>query len=178
MSENTRSVLTSRDTTLAYLAGMIDGDGYITITRSVRAGKEYFGAQVGIAGTRPEPHELAASLWGGKVNRFVPKNLNHRPQFQWQRMGKSSVAAIEAILPYLLIKREHAVLALELQEFASESNVDDPFPWFGPDFDVVARMRKMREKMISMNQSRNRVGKRAAGRLLDGVQHDGFPGVV
>ena len=31
-------------TTFAYLAGMIDGDGYISITRSVRAGREYFGA--------------------------------------------------------------------------------------------------------------------------------------
>lgn len=34
-------------TTLAYLAGMIDGDGYITITRSTRGSKDYFGAQVG-----------------------------------------------------------------------------------------------------------------------------------
>lgn len=30
-------------TTLAYLAGMIDGDGYITITRSTRGSKDYFG---------------------------------------------------------------------------------------------------------------------------------------
>lgn len=29
--------------------------------------------------------------------------------------------------------------------------------------------------MIDMNQSRNRVGKKRAGRLLDGVQHDGYP---
>ena len=59
-------------TTLAYLAGMIDGDGYISITRSVRNGNEYFGPQVGIAGTRREPHDLAASIWGGVVSTYKP----------------------------------------------------------------------------------------------------------
>lgn len=162
-------------TTLAYLAGMIDGDGYITITRSVRAGKEYFGAQVGIAGTRPEPHQLAASIWGGVVSRYEPANPNHRAQYQWQRMGASAVVAIQAIYPYLLIKKEHAELALELHDYVCEARSEDPFPWFGPNFDPLARMRAMRDEMIAMNQSRNRVGKKAAGRLLDGDQLDGFP---
>lgn len=162
-------------TTLAYLAGMIDGDGFITITASVRAGKEYFGPQVGIAGTRREPHDLAASLWGGKVSRYEPKNPTHRAQFQWQRVGNSAVAVLEAIFPYLLIKQEHAVLALELAEHLANSKADDPFPWFGPDYDPVGAMRRMREEMIGINQSRNRLRKKAAGRLLDGRTWDGFP---
>jgi hypothetical protein len=162
-------------TTLAYLAGMIDGDGYISITRSVRAGKEYFGAQIGIAGTRPEPHRLAASLWGGIVSRYEPANPNHRAQYQWQRMGASAVAAIEAIYPYLLIKQEHASLALALHEHVRECRSDDPFPWFSPDYDPVVAMRAMRDEMIALNQSRNRVGKKAAGRLLDGRTWDEVP---
>ena len=162
-------------TTLAYLAGMIDGDGYITITRSTRGSKDYFGAQVGIAGTRREPHDLAASLFGGKVSCYQPTNPDHRAQFQWQRMGKAAVPVIEGILPYLLIKKEHALLALELQEHAAEVTSPNPFPWFGPDYDQLAAMRRMREEMIGMNQSRNRVGKKAAGRLLDGSTWDGFP---
>jgi hypothetical protein len=164
-------------TVLAYLAGMIDGDGYITITRSTRKGKDYFGAQVGIAGTRREPHDLAASLFGGKVSCYQPANPNHRPQFQWQRMGKAAVPVLGAILPYLLIKSQHAVLALELQEHAEQITYEDPFPWFGPDYDPLPAMRRMREEMIEMNQSRNRLRKKAAGRLLDGVEHNGFPEV-
>lgn len=162
-------------TTLAYLAGMIDGDGYITITRSVRSGKEYFGAQIGIAGTRPEPHQLAASLWGGVVSRYEPANPNHRAQYQWQRMGASAVGAIQAIYPYLLIKKEHAELALELHDYVCEARSEDPFPWFGPNFDPLIRMRAMRDEMIALNQSRNRVGKKAAGRLLDGRTWDEVP---
>lgn len=164
-------------TTLAYLAGMIDGDGYITIARSTAKGKDYFAAQVGIAGTRREPHDLAARLFGGAVYCYRPANPRHRPQFQWQRMGKAAVPVIEAVLPYLLIKTDHALLALELQEHVAQCTTDDPFPWFSPSYDPISAMRRMRDEMIDMNQSRNkvRIGKKAAGRQLDGRTHDGFP---
>ena len=162
-------------TTYAYLAGMIDGDGYITITRSTRGGKDYFGAQVGIAGTRRDPHDLAASLFGGKVSCYQPANPKHRPQFQWQRMGKAALPVIEGILPYLLLKKEHALLALELQELATEASSPDPFPWFGPDYDPLAAMRRMRDEIIGMNQSRSRWRKSDADGLLDGREHNGFP---
>lgn len=161
--------------TLAYLAGMIDGDGYISIVRSVRGGKEYFGAQIGIAGTRPEPHQLAASIWGGAVSRYEPVNPKHRPQYQWSRQGKVAAAVITAIEPYLLIKRDHAALALELHEHAQDVRAEDAFPWFGPDYDPITRMRAMREEMIALNQSRNRIGKKLAGRALEGQLHTDFP---
>lgn len=164
-------------TTLAYLAGMIDGDGYITINRSQRGQYVYHGPQIGIAGTRREPHDLAASLWGGTVCMHRPKNQLHRPQFQWSRQGAAAVPIIEALLPYLLIKREHAELALELWMHLEEGKSDDPYPWFSPSYDPVRARDAMRADMIDLNQSRNRVGKKSAGRLLDGVQHDGFPEV-
>lgn len=163
-------------TTLAYLAGMIDGDGYITINRSVRAGKVYHGPAVGIAGTRREPHDLAASLWGGAVSRYAPKNPNHRPQFQWSRQGAKAAMIIRAIEPYLLVKREHAWLALHLWEHIEEGRSDDPFPWYGPNFNPARERDEMRDWMIDINQSRSRVrGKAAAGRLLDGRTHEEFP---
>lgn len=168
-------MLKATPTTLAYLAGMIDGDGYISITRACRKGKLYFGPQVGIAGTRREPHDLAASIWGGSVTCYFPKNILHRPQFQWCRVGASAVAVIEAIEPYLLIKREHAGLALMLHEHIEMGRSDDPFPWFGPSYDPTPQSELMREEMIGLNQSRNRVGKAKAGRVLDGRTWDEVP---
>ena len=44
-----------RDVDLTYLAGVIDADGYVTATRSERKGRLYFGAQVGITGSRRQP---------------------------------------------------------------------------------------------------------------------------
>jgi hypothetical protein len=147
--------------TLAYIAGIIDGDGYISITRvrAKRNAAEYFGAQIGIAGTRREPHDLASSLWGGKVACYAPVNPHHRPQYQWSRVGHTAVTVITAIYPYLLIKREHAELALELHAYLEEARSSDPFPWFGPDYDPVVVMRRMRDEMIDLNQSRRRVRK-------------------
>jgi hypothetical protein len=164
-----------KDTTLAYLAGMIDGDGYITINRSDRAGKIYHAPQVGIAGTRREPHDLAASLWGGKVGCYYPTNTAHRPQFQWSRQGAQAAEIIKLLQPFLLIKIEHAWLALNLWEHIQEGRSSDPFPWYGPHFEPICERDEMREHMIEINQSRNRIGKKAAGRLLDGVEHNGTP---
>ncbi len=164
-------------TALAYLAGMIDGDGYITIARAYRGGRYYHTPQVGIAGTRSEPHEFAASLWGGAINRYVPKNPLHRPQFQWCRSGITAAGVIEAIRPYLLVKAEQADLALELWEHLEFGRGEDPFPWFGPHYDPIPERDRMREEMIVLNQSRNRLRKKPAGRLLDGIEHNGMPGL-
>ncbi|RQZ08946.1 hypothetical protein DF105_01205 [Burkholderia stagnalis] len=172
MSENSKIEVPT--TTLAYLAGIIDGDGYVTITHSTRGGREYFAPQVGISGTMRAPHDLAASIWGGSVYRYLPKNENHRPQFQWQRQGAAAITCIAAIYPYLLLKQEHALLAMELWETVEEARSDDSFPWFGSAYDPLADMRRMRAEMIDLNQSRVR-SRKYAGRLLDGRTHDEFP---
>lgn len=167
----------SEATTLAYLAGMIDADGYITITRANRRGRLYHAPQVGIAGTRPAPHALAASIWGGTISRYEPRNPLHGAQYQWCRVGAAAVPVIEAIFPYLRVKVDQAALAIELWQHVEDGKRDDPFPWFGPSYDPIAAREALRDEAIDLNQSRSRVGKKAAGRLLDGVAHDGFPEV-
>lgn len=42
--------------------------------RSTRKGRTYFGAVIGVSGTRRQPHDLAASLWGGTVWLYTPKD--------------------------------------------------------------------------------------------------------
>lgn len=208
---------------LAYLAGIIDADGYVTIQRSVHAGRPYFGAKVGIAGTSDEPHQLASLLWGGKVSRYEPKNPAHKAQYQWSRSGKEAAAILASILPYLRIKRPHAELALRLQDHLSEMRSEDSFPWFGPDYQPLLdadlmfheakglNVRQPRKGSATVNlESPNPdfltkpeviyvsldgrifedadeappgsaamalVGKKNAGRLLDGVEHNGMPAV-
>lgn len=141
------------EVTLAYLAGVIDSDGYISISQSTHESGLYFGAAVGIAGTRPQPHELAASIWGGRIHRYVPKNSRHRAQFQWSRHGDRALAIIEQIRPHLRVKREQADLAIELQELVIYSRT----PLFGAGFDPVPICERMRSRMIeTLNQDRRR----------------------
>jgi hypothetical protein len=161
-------------TVLAYLAGIFDADGYITINRSVRKGRVYHGPQVGIAGTRRQPHDLAASIWGGNINRYVPKNPRHRPQYQWTRQGASAIVVIEAIRPYLLVKADQAALAIDLWDDIQDGKDDDPFPWAVAGYDPVPSRDALRKDVMALNQSRNR-GSVAAGRTLDGRTHDEWP---
>lgn len=43
-------------------------------SKVVDAGEWYFGAVIGVSGTRRQPHDLAASLWGGTVWLYTPKD--------------------------------------------------------------------------------------------------------
>ncbi len=164
--------------TLAYLAGVIDSDGYISIVRSERNGSLYHAPQIGISGTRRQPHDLAASIWGGAVSLYHPKNPAHRGQYQWSRQGAVAATAIEAVLPFLRIKGDHALLALDLWQNIEDGRCEDPFPWFGPHYNPIATREAMRAEMIGINQSRNRVGKSRAGRLLDGREWNEMPGAL
>lgn len=121
--------------TLAYIAGIIDADGYITIQRSSHKGKRYFGAKIGIAGTNRIPHDLAASIWGGKVSCHIPKNPSHKPQFQWSRAGREASEIIATLHPFLRIKIAQADIALAVDWHLEEGRGDDPYPHLHAGYD-------------------------------------------
>jgi hypothetical protein len=95
-------------TVLAYLAGVIDSDGFVGVQRQAKRGRLYFGVRVGITGTRRQPHDLAAATFGGNVTE-------HDGNFQWMRTGRSAPAVLVAVRPYLRVKARQADLALALQ---------------------------------------------------------------
>ncbi len=155
-----------KDTDLAYLAGMIDADGYITASRTLRESGWKFAAQVGITGSRREPHDLAASIFGGKVTQHQPKgdNAHYKVQHHWQRTGANAVPIIEAIQPYLRVKCEQAAGALALQEsllIARALPDDDPMPWMPADYDVVGHWHVMVDEIRSHHARRGRVARAA-----------------
>ncbi len=157
------------DVELAYLAGIIDADGYVTATMSTHKGRTYFGAQVGITGSKRQPHDLAASLFGGKVSVHRPtRNPRHLDQYHWQISGHGAIEPITAVLPYLRVKHERALLVLDLQERVDEIALwrpDDGVPWLPVGHDHTASLRVLVEEI------------RAAGRELDGRTWDQYPEV-
>lgn len=144
----------TRDLDLAYLAGVVDADGYVTATRSVRRQGSYFGAQVGITGSRREPHDLAATTFGGNVSIHRP--AAGRPQFHWQLNGSRTVAVIRALRPFLRIKRAQADLAIELQEWldhatAARREAGDPYPHMPAGYDPTASLNEMVDEIRSLH---------------------------
>lgn len=118
------------DLVLAYMAGIIDADGHISIHRKhhvLKTGekKTYYRPLIGIAGTCPAPHDLAHSLWGGSRFTYQPKNPRHLLQHQWQCVGIRAKLAIEQLLPFLRIKPEQAKVALQLWEQTEQRGPND-----------------------------------------------------
>lgn len=146
---------------LSYLAGIIDADGYISIRRSKGAKAVYFGPTIGIAGTRREPHDLAASFWGGMVRLYSPRDSTHRSQFQWSLCGRAAAGAIADVEPYLRVKSEQAFLALQLWEHLEFGRLDDPYPWFGPDYDPRSHSEDFRCEIAAVQVRKGRRSKAA-----------------
>lgn len=115
-----KSAIEWTDATLAYLAGVIDADGFISIQRQEKKGRVYYGARVAITGTQPAPHELAATVFGGSVRSYVNRSPDNRRMFVWERYGEQAVRIIRALQPHLRVKAHQAALALQLQEHLIE----------------------------------------------------------
>ena len=103
-----------------YIAGIFDGEGTIAVHIRSGSGLKYqfgFGVQpyIGVVNTKPELIDWLHSKLGGRKNS-LSNNLVKRA-YIWQT---SDIARIYAILretmPYLILKRENAVLVLELVE--------------------------------------------------------------
>jgi hypothetical protein len=173
-----------RDTDLAYLAGIIDADGYVTATINDKPNCFWVGPSIGITGSRREPHDLAGEIFGGRVSEHQPtrERGHHRMQFHWQRQGRSAVPVLEALLPFLRVKLEQAHLVLLLQsqieEIGRPSDGDDFAPWAPAGWDHRPTLLIAVEEIRALNARRGQPGRFAAGRELDGVTHDEYPRAV
>lgn len=123
---------------LAYLAALVDGEGYICI-RKVQ--KKNYQLLVAISNTCPTPLNLVHQLFNGSLSlrkRSLEKNSNRRDIWQYQIVSQQAKRFIEAIYPYMLIKQKQAKLALE---FMTKEY------WFNPTKQLI-----IREKMQILNK--------------------------
>lgn len=113
--------LTKDKSKLAYLAGLIDGEGYFCISKTTAhayTGVEYpaFDLQIGVANTSVKLMKWLVSNFGQSY-----RALSHRTNtfakrvcYQWKiERRENQELFILAILPYLVIKKEQAKLALK-----------------------------------------------------------------
>lgn len=145
----------ARETDMAYLAGIVDADGYVTASMTTRKGRTYFAAQVGVTGSCREPHDLAAELFGGNVSAHRPTGgrEHHKLQFHWQLSGRGAVPVITALLPFLRVKQLRAQLVLELQNTVNEYRAcrylfgDSAPPWMPAGWDPTPGLRSQVEEI-------------------------------
>lgn len=126
---------------------MVDAEGCISIGAAnhvTTAGNSYtaFMLRIQIANTSKKLMDWLVENFGGVVYTKKPNPNQKSPKLVHQWFTKGGASAQErfllSILPYLLIKREQALVALEFIRSSREQNPD--------------KRRTLREKMRSLNR--------------------------
>jgi hypothetical protein len=124
-------MMTKDKTKWAYIAAFIDADGCIGISRTVlqtTAGNPYYGydLKTSIGNTSMKIMRWLVRYFGGQ---FRPKaknssKLSDDPGFEWFMNGgyKKMEIFLLGILPYLVIKKEQALIALSFIRLDGKQN--------------------------------------------------------
>lgn len=104
---------------IAWAAGFIDGEGTICIQRRTREkrNREYAVALTA-ENTDPAALLLLMKLFGGYVYQRSIRRKHHfgkRPIFSWKAHRGNIGSVLKALLPYLILKKPQAELALAFE---------------------------------------------------------------
>jgi hypothetical protein len=115
------------ETTLAYIAGLIDGEGYIGVKRSGAyecQGRKTPGyhARIQIRMVHEGAIKLLADTLGGWYYKEKAHLAKGRPLFCYQASDASAETVIQKVLPYLVVKKESAESVLRLRSLQAEGH--------------------------------------------------------
>lgn len=103
---------TSED--IAYAAGFFDGEGNIVIASNNAGGNlgKYltYNMRVGCAQNDPIPLFWFRERWGGSVRKSSARG------HMWQQFSLGALEFLRQVEPFLIVKRERALLAIEYQQ--------------------------------------------------------------
>ena len=105
----------TKRTDLAYIAGLIDGEGCITVKQHrSKAGLTRFDISVEVAMVANQPVQLIQALFGGNIYHRPPNNRGKLDYSKIMLSGEKAATMLKLILPYLLVKKPQAELALRV----------------------------------------------------------------
>ena len=118
-----------KETDLAYFAGLFDGEGCISIVKSHQPTKHYhYILCLRISSIDEWLMRLWQSNFGGSLRKSIPSTpcvtsgATRKPVWIWQGWARTAVPVLEALLPYLRLKRPQAEIALKFQERVTENS--------------------------------------------------------
>jgi len=98
----------------SYLAGVIDGEGYVFIV--FNKSTQNYSSGVYIKNTDKKLLELFAKYFGGNIFFHRKAKPHHKDSYQWICFGNKAAILCRYTLPYLIIKRKQAKLLLEFSK--------------------------------------------------------------
>lgn len=99
------------DAETAWLAGLFDGEGHISI--DTRLNRTTRGVKIQITNTNRELLEKAQDVVGtGYITTRYHDNPRHKPTYDWHTTGRNAKLLLQTMLPWLIAKRTQAQSAL------------------------------------------------------------------
>ena len=103
-----------KETDLAYIAGLLDGEGYIGIVGRGEKQKGYR-ATVTISSTNSEIILWLKSVLDGSVYQSTHRNKRWKDSWEWKLSTRNVIPLLTSLIPYLKIKKTQASLVCEFQ---------------------------------------------------------------
>lgn len=106
-----------KDMDLAYMAGMLDGEGCISITKirpkNTNRHNLSYGLQIRISMVDKSIPLLFLFVFGGSLREVNYSHKGYRNQWRWAVSGELAVRSLEMLMPYLRSKKNEAELAIK-----------------------------------------------------------------
>ena len=106
-----------KKTDIAYMAGIFDGEGSITIAKRPATPKwnpcYYLKVNIGMANEYIP--KLFQFYFGGSIYRYEPRGLSKLPLWNLKLTTRQATELLSVLLPYLKLKRNEAELAIAFQ---------------------------------------------------------------
>lgn len=110
---------------LAYMAGIVDGEGCIHARIDTRRNRPLTYLSLQITMCSNEVLFWVSKTFGGTVYTTPRYNPNHNQKYIWRINGKSIKYLLLALLPYLKEKRERAILGIQLATLIENNKYQD-----------------------------------------------------
>ncbi|MDP2730270.1 MAG: LAGLIDADG family homing endonuclease [Dehalococcoidales bacterium] len=107
-----------KKTDFAYVAGIIDGEGSISIYRMLsRSSKRRmrYSLLVTVTNTNEWLIQWLKMSFGGSICKVIPRQTNWKPQYRWSLSTRQAADFLKLIKPYLHLKRPEAEIAIAFQ---------------------------------------------------------------
>lgn len=98
---------------LIYFAGLFDGEGSINILHKK---PRYFSLNIAITNTNIQVINWLKYNFNGHIRISNKQNLKHKTTYNWTSTSIQARKLLEQSLPYLIIKKEQAIIAIEFQK--------------------------------------------------------------
>ena len=114
-------------TTLAYLAGFFDGEGSVTVSsRSNRPGDISYFLQITISQTTLPVLQLYQRYFGGAIGS-VKRPAGYSLTWQWRPHHRGMTLFLSSLLPFLILKKPQAEIALAFLEAYRLASSGQPY---------------------------------------------------